>query len=80
MPTIPALTSNWNWRAAPPSRVKIAVPLPYGLSLIELERLVVRVDPDDRQHRAEDLVAVAVHLGRDVVDQRDAEEEAVRLA
>ncbi len=33
MPTIPACTSNWNWRAAPPSRVKIAVPLPYGLSL-----------------------------------------------
>ena len=33
MPTMPAWTSNWNWRAAPPSRVKIAVPLPYGLSL-----------------------------------------------
>src|SRR5947209_5162511 len=32
MPTMPACTSNWNWRATPPSRVKIAVPLPYGLS------------------------------------------------
>ena len=34
MPTMPAWTSNWNCRATPPSRVKIAVPLPYGLSLI----------------------------------------------
>ena len=33
MPTMPACTSNWNCRAAPPSRVKMAVPLPYGLSL-----------------------------------------------
>ena len=33
MPTMPACTSNWNWRATPPSRVKIAVPLPYGFSL-----------------------------------------------
>ena len=31
-PTIPTLTSNWNCRATPPSRVKIATPLPYGLS------------------------------------------------
>ena len=31
---IPTLTSFWNCRAAPPSLVKIAVPLPYGLSLI----------------------------------------------
>ena len=29
---MPACTSNWNWRATPPSRVKIAVPLPYGFS------------------------------------------------
>ena len=34
---------------------------------------------DDLEHRAEDLVAVALHLGRDVVEQRDAEEEALRL-
>jgi hypothetical protein len=31
---MPTLTSNWNWRAAPPSRVKMAVPLPKGLSLM----------------------------------------------
>jgi hypothetical protein len=29
---MPASTSNWNCLAAPPSRVKIAVPLPYGFS------------------------------------------------
>src|SRR6266545_901921 len=32
IPTIPACASNWNWRATPPSRVKIAVPFPYGFS------------------------------------------------
>ena len=34
MPTIPHCTSFWKRRAAPPSLVKIAVPLPYGLRLI----------------------------------------------
>ena len=77
MPTIPTLTSNWNWRAAPPSRVKIAVPLPYGLSLMSVQRLLVGPDAHDRQHRPEDLVAVGVHAGLDVVDQRTPEEEAV---
>ena len=52
MPTMPTLTSNWNWRAAPPSRVKIAVPLPYGLSLMSVQRLLVRPDPHDRSGRA----------------------------
>ena len=32
-PTMPASTSNSNCRAAPPSRVKIATPLPNSLSL-----------------------------------------------
>jgi hypothetical protein len=31
MPTMPASTSNWKRRAAPPSRVKSATPFPYGL-------------------------------------------------
>jgi hypothetical protein len=30
---MPQTTSYWNCRAAPPSRVKIAVPLPNSLSL-----------------------------------------------
>ena len=34
MPIMPTSTSCWNRRAAPPSLVKIAVPLPYGLLLI----------------------------------------------
>ena len=63
MPTIPAFTSNWNCRAAPPSRVKIAVPLPYGLSLMSCDRLLVGLDPDHGQDRAEDLVAIGVHRG-----------------
>ena len=33
IPTIPTSTSCSNRRAAPPSRVKIATPLPYGLAL-----------------------------------------------
>ncbi len=32
-PTMPACTSNSNCRAAPPSRVKMAVPFPHGLTL-----------------------------------------------
>jgi hypothetical protein len=31
---MPTSTSFWKRRAAPPSLVKIAVPLPYGLLLI----------------------------------------------
>ena len=34
MPTMPTSTSFLNLRAAPPSRVKIAVPLAYWLALI----------------------------------------------
>ncbi len=34
MPTMPASISSWKRRAAPPSRVKIAVPLPYGEAFI----------------------------------------------
>ena len=34
IPTMPTSTSFWKRRAAPPSRVKIAVPLAYGLRLM----------------------------------------------
>ena len=77
MPTMPAFTSNWNWRAAPPSRVKIAVPLPYGFSLISLTassyvltRTTVSTGPKISSRYAS-------IVGRDVVDQRHAQEEAV---
>ena len=33
MPTMPTWTSFWKRRAAPPSFVKIATPLAYGLAL-----------------------------------------------
>ena len=33
-PTMPASASSWNCRAAPPSRVKTAAPLPQGLASI----------------------------------------------
>ncbi|MDX6544137.1 MAG: malonate-semialdehyde dehydrogenase (acetylating) / methylmalonate-semialdehyde dehydrogenase, partial [Gaiellaceae bacterium] len=45
----------------------------------ELERIVVGFDARDREHRPEDLVAVGIHLGRHVVDERRAEEETVTL-
>src|SRR3954467_6529561 len=43
----------------------------------ELERLVVRVDAGDAEHRSEDLGVVAIHPRPRVVDQRRREEEAV---
>ena len=48
-----------------------------GIVVHQRERLLVAARAHHGQHRPEDLVAVAVHLRRDVVDQRDAEEEAV---
>ncbi|CAM5252335.1 hypothetical protein SALBM311S_00683 [Streptomyces alboniger] len=57
---MPASISIWKRRAAPPSRVKIAVPLPNGELLIEGDTLVVGVDAQDAQHRAEDLVLVGL--------------------
>ncbi len=76
MPTMPTLTSNWNCRATPPSRVKSATPFPYGLSFTSRSASSYVGDADDREHGPEDLVPVGVHLGRHVVEQRDAEEEA----
>ena len=46
----------------------------------ELDRVRERVDAHDGQHRAEDLVAVDAHVGRDVVEQRRADQEAVPVA
>src|ERR671911_2326536 len=45
----------------------------------ELDRLVVGPGSDDREHRSEDLVLVRIHLGRDLVQQGHAEEEAVAV-
>jgi hypothetical protein len=43
------------------------------------QRLVCRVDPNDRQHRSEDLVLVHSHVGVHSVEQAHPEEEAVPL-
>ena len=42
-------------------------------------RLVVTVNPNYRQNRAEDLVCVDTHVGSDPVQQRGAEKEAVAV-
>ena len=46
----------------------------------QFEGLVVALDPDHGEDRAEDLVGVDGHLGRDVVEQGGAQEEAVASA
>ena len=77
MPIMPTLTPRWNRRAASPLDVKIAVPLPYGFALISAIASSTESAADDREHRAEDLLAVDVHLGVTFVDERRADEEAV---
>ena len=44
------------------------------------DRVVERVDPDDREHGPEDLLTRDVHLRRDVVEDRRADEGAAGLA
>ena len=44
------------------------------------QRFFVIVSPDDAQYRAEDLVGVDRHVGRDVVEQRGADEKALLQA
>jgi hypothetical protein len=80
MPTMPTLTRAANSRAAWPLRVKIATPLPYWCFGGQRERFLEVLRAHDLQHRAEDLVVIAVHLRGDVVEQRRADEEAVLVA
>src|SRR3954451_20079612 len=54
-------------------------PVGVRVGVDEVDRLAQRLHPHDAQHRAEDLVAVDVHLGRDAVEQRGADEEPVAL-
>ena len=62
-----------------PSRVKMEVPLPYSCSLISSRAVLEVVDADDAEDGAEDLFAVDLHLGLDVVEEAGAEEEAFAL-
>ena len=77
---MPACTRCSNSRAVRPSVVKIAAPLPYGLPLTSVERRLERLGPQQHQHRTEHLVAVDRHLGRDAVEQRRADPEALLVA
>src|SRR3954454_20569025 len=47
-------------------------PVSVRIVVDQLQRLVVGADAHDPEHRPEDLVAIGVHLGRDVIHQRDA--------
>ena len=62
------------------SRVKTAADRPYSLSLASADRVLLVARADDRDDRAEALVAVEVHLGGDAVDHGRAHQHAVRLA
>ena len=80
MPTMPTWIWCANSRAASPSRVKIAVPLPNSCSLIMRGGGLIGVGARHREHRPEDLFLVDLHVGGDVVEQRAAEEVAVLIA
>ena len=80
MPIMPTFTPRWKRRAASPLEVKMAVPLPYGLALTSSMASSTERAVQHRQHRPEDLLAVGVHLGGDVVEHRRADEEAALVA
>src|SRR5579862_8688438 len=73
-PIMPICTRLENSRAASPSRVKIAAPLPYSCSLTS------RVAAHNGQNRAKNLLLVDAHLGLDLVEDAPAEEIAVLVA
>ena len=77
MPTMPTCTSRSNRRAAPPSRVNSATPLPYGFPFTSARASSKDARAHDTEHGAEDLVVVDAHPGFDAVDQRAPDEEAV---
>ena len=58
----------------------MAVPFPYGLALMSGDRLLVRPDAHHGEDGSEDLVAVAVHPGLDVVDEAGPQVEPVAPA
>src|SRR4051794_752955 len=54
-------------------------PIAVRVVVDQPDRGLVCRHADDGQNRPEDLVLVRIHVGRDAVDQRDAEEETVGL-
>ena len=71
-PTMPALTLLLNARAASPSRVKMAVPLPYSCSLTSCSAASKSGTRTTDEHRPEDLLLVDPHRRRDAVEQASA--------
>ena len=64
-------------RAVSPSRVKMAVPLPYWCALTSASARVEVGYSHHAQHRAEDFFLIDAHVGGDLVEQAAAEIEAV---
>src|SRR5438552_11125255 len=55
-------------------------PVAVRVVVDQLDRLRIAGHWDELQHRAEDLVAVALLLRRDAVEQRDSQEEPLSIA
>jgi hypothetical protein len=79
MPTMPTLTRAANSRAAWPLRVKMATPLPYWCLLGSASASSKCLGAHHLQHGAEDLLLVAFHVGRHMIEQRRADEKAVLM-
>src|SRR3954464_4623719 len=92
MPTMPTWTREVNSRAASPSRVKIATPLPYSCSdgsatasSQSFARTTQRTGHKNssshhREARAKNLFLVDPHVLRDVVEQAAAHVKPVLVA
>ena len=63
-------------RAAPPSRVKIAVPFPNALVVDQIYCILVSGRSHDAQYRPKNLIFVTAHARSYVVEQRGAEKES----
>ena len=59
------------------SRLQIEPDRPYGVELARRQRLLLGVERDDRDHRAEDLLAGDAHVVRHAVEHRRQEIRAV---
>jgi hypothetical protein len=76
MPTWPTSISSWNLRAAAPLWVKMAVPLPLGLALMNsMASSMSRFG--QAQHGAEDFLVVDAHAGLDAAEDGRADEVAL---
>src|SRR5260370_26363575 len=75
MPIMPALKWCLNCRAAQPLR-EDRRPVAIGAVLADRQRLLQVAGADDREHRAEDLLAGHAHARLDPVQDARADQEA----